>query len=173
MRAVGISLWLIPEAEARKRLAATIADLARRLGTPAFDPHVTLIGSLGQPADSIVAVAERLAANTAPLPLRAARVGHRSEYFRCVFLEIAADAALNDLQLQARLAFSRLSDPAFLAHLSLAYGDVPEAVKQALAGVLEIHRGDNWLVDELQVVRTEGEVGDWRLLGAFPLSRRD
>lgn len=173
MHAVGISLWLIPEAEAQQRLATTIADLARRLGTAVFEPHLTLIGSLIQPADSIVAAAERLAASTAPLRLRALRVGERPEYFRCLFLEIAADAALTDLQLRARMAFSRLSDPAFLPHLSLAYGDHPAATKQALAATLERHRGDHWLVDELQVVRTEGEVGDWRLLAAFPLSRRD
>lgn len=173
MRAVGISLWLILEGETRRRLAATIADLARRLGTPSFEPHVTLIGGISQPEEEIVVAAGRLAAATAPLQLRPFRVGQRGEYFRCLFYEVAADAALIDLHMRARLALGRDAGALFFPHLSLAYGELESAVKAPLVGPLSPRRGDNWLVGELQVVRTEGEVGDWRPLAAFPLSRRD
>ena len=173
MRAIGVSLRLVPEAAARERLVATIAEIARRLGTPPFVPHVTLIGSLSQPPSEIVAGAERLAAGSEPLQLIAASVGWRPDYFRCLFLEIAPAAALTDLHLRACVTFGPLSEAQFFPHLSLAYGDVPEPAKQALASALDVHRSESYCLDELQVVRTEGEVGDWRPLAAFALSRRE
>jgi 2'-5' RNA ligase len=173
VRASGVSLWLVPEPEARKRLAETIADLAKRLGTPPMEPHVTLIGRLAQAEAEVVAAAGRLASATAPLQLRPFRVGHRDEYFKCLFYEIAADAALIDLHMRARLALGRSEDALFFPHLSLIYGQLGSEAKQPLMGPLAPRRGERWRVDELHVMRTEGEPAEWRLLGGFPLSRRD
>jgi 2'-5' RNA ligase len=173
VRATGVSLWLVPEPEARHKLADTIADLARRLGTPSLDPHVTLIGRLVQPEAEVVAAAGRLASATAPLQLRPFRIGQRAEYFRCLFYEIAADASLIDLHMRARLALGRSEEALFFPHLSLVYGQLEGAAKEPLVGPLAPRRGERWRVDELQVVRTEGGVADWRLLAGFPLSRRD
>ena len=61
----------------------------------------------------------------------------------------------------------------FFPHLSLVYGELDSAAKEELAGPLAPRRGERWRVDELQVVRTDGEPGEWRLLAGFPLSRRD
>jgi 2'-5' RNA ligase len=173
VRTSGLSLWLVPEPEARRRLAGTISELAGRLGSPAFEPHVTLLGHLAQPEPDVVAAAVRLASATTPLQLRPFRVGQRDEYFRCLFYEIAADAALIDLHMRARLALGRSDEALYFPHLSLVYGELDNAAKEELAGPLAPRRGERWRVDELQVVRTDGEAGEWRLLAGFPLSRRD
>lgn len=47
----GVSLWLMPEGEAGRRLGALIDRLAARLGTPAFPPHVTLLPGIERPVD--------------------------------------------------------------------------------------------------------------------------
>ena len=42
------SLWLLLPRQAHERFQALIARLSVRLGTPAFGPHVTLLGSVAE-----------------------------------------------------------------------------------------------------------------------------
>lgn len=173
MRATGHSLWLIPEAVAREALSGTIADLARRLGAPSFEPHVTLIGGLGQSAPEIVAAAEKLAAATPPFQLQLARLGHSARYLRCIFYEIAGSPLLTELHARARSVFRPEKDSPFFPHLSLVYADLDEPTRRRLVEEMSGKGRAVFDVDELQVVRTDGEVPDWRPLAAFPLLRRD
>ena len=171
MRARGFSLWLVPEPSPRRRLDATIARLARRLGTPRFAPHVTLLGGLRRPLREIGAVAARLARTTAPLELRAARVGERPHFYRSVFLAFERSQALARLRARARRALG----PArrrFLAHLSLVYGDLDAPTRRRLVAELERDRRAPMRFVRLQVVRIEGEPREWRLVASFALSRR-
>lgn len=173
MRARGTSLWLMPEAVARERLSATIEDLARRLGTPSFEPHVTLIGRLAPSAPEIVIAAEKLAASTPPFQLQLARLGHSAQYLRCVFYEIEDSPVLAELHRRARSLLRSDKDRPFFPHLSLVYADLDEPTRLRLVEEMAGENREPFPVNELQVVRTEGDVGDWRPLAAFPLSRRD
>ncbi|MFP5348933.1 MAG: hypothetical protein ACLGHO_03730, partial [Gammaproteobacteria bacterium] len=40
----GFSLWMMPPPAIGDRFRALIAELSRRSGTPAFEPHLTLAG---------------------------------------------------------------------------------------------------------------------------------
>lgn len=173
MRATGHSLWLIPEAVAREALSGTIAELARRLGTPSFEPHVTLIGRLGPSVPEIVAAAEKLAAATPPLELQLARLGHSARYLRCFFYEIGDCPVLTALHSRARSVFRPEEHPPFFPHLSLVYADLDAPTRRRLVEEMSGASREAFDVEELQVVRTEGEVPEWRPLAAFRLTRRD
>ena len=171
MKLAGLSLWLVPEPKARRRLGATITRLARRLGTPRFAPHVTLIGGLRRPLREIGAVAAGLARSTAPLELRPARVGERPHFYRSVFLAFEKSEALGRLRARARKALG----PArrrFFAHLSLVYGDLDARTRRRLVAKLARESRAPIRFARLQVMRTEGEPREWRLVASFALSRR-
>ena len=169
-RARGVSLWLMPEGEARARLSALVAGLAERLGTTPFPPHVTLLPGIDAPSDGEVLAASRtLAGGLPPLAVRLVQVEGRADHFRCLFARAAADPRLVSAHTAAARAFGRPPDPAFLPHLSLVYGALGPDVKVRLAAPL---RGAVELAFEarrLHVWRTEGPPGDWRELGSFGL----
>src|SRR5688572_23271295 len=59
--AAGASIWLMPSEEDGVLLRRIIVELARRFGTPEFEPHLTLTGDLHQPPGTYVRLLEDLA----------------------------------------------------------------------------------------------------------------
>jgi 2'-5' RNA ligase len=167
-RATGISVWLVPEGDARETLAALIADLSRRHGTPSFEPHVTILGGVGGGEGEVLRRGALLAASLRPLTIRLAALGRSDEYFRCLFLEAEASPDLLAAHERASDWLGARDGAAFLPHLSLLYGrlsaqDAPEALGSvALPLAFEVRR--------LEMHRTEGAVPEWRRLAVHPLS---
>ncbi|HET8645009.1 MAG TPA: hypothetical protein VFO85_05945, partial [Vicinamibacteria bacterium] len=97
-----LSLWLVPAEPLRERLQALVSELARRLRTPVFAPHVTLLSRVSGDELDITACVGDLAAALPPLPLAFARAAHQAEYYRCVFLEAEPAAELLGAHQRAR-----------------------------------------------------------------------
>jgi 2'-5' RNA ligase len=171
VKLAGLSLWLVPEPKARRRLGATIARLARRLGTPRFAPHVTLIGGLRRPPHQLSAVAARIARATVPFELCAASFGERREFYRCVFVAFERSRALAEMRARARRTLGP-SRRRFFAHLSVVYGDLDARTRRGLVAKLARASRAPIRFARLQLMRTEGEPRDWRLVASFALSRR-
>ncbi|MSQ10893.1 MAG: hypothetical protein EXR52_07835 [Dehalococcoidia bacterium] len=85
----GYALWLCPAEPAAAQLAAAINALAEREGTPAFRPHLTLLGAMTGPEATRTAQVERLARRLQPVPLPVTAVTAKPDYFRSVVLEVA------------------------------------------------------------------------------------
>jgi 2'-5' RNA ligase len=171
-RAKGVSLWLMPEGETAKGLAALVARLAARLGTEPFAPHVTLLPALPGPEAEVVARAGGLARELAPLRLKLAGVEGSDEPFRCLFVRAEASAALRAAHAAAARAFERDPDPDFFPHLSLVYGTLAPERKTSLARESAVEATLELEVRSLHVWRTEGAVAEWRELTVFPLGAR-
>lgn len=171
MRAKGISLWLVPPDDVRSGLAQRIDGLARRLGTPRFEPHVTLLGGIEAAGEQVVAETRGLAAQLGPIGLRLNRAGGREEFFRCLFLEVELEPALNAAHRRARHLFGKRTEPPFFPHLSLAYGRLGSDQKSAV--LRELEQDASWRIatfaSELRVVLTEGPVEEWRALATAHL----
>jgi 2'-5' RNA ligase len=168
-QASGISLWLMPQGALRERLATLIRDLAARFGTEPFPPHVTLLPGLAGPEAVILEASRSLAAVLRPLTIRLLSVDGRDEHFRCLFARAEADEPLRAAHAAAARAFDREPDPALLPHLSLVYGTLPPETKWPLAAEVAAAVAVSFAARRLHVWRTEGPVGDWREIGAFPL----
>jgi len=168
-RARGVSLWLMPEGEARVRLARLIARLSARFSTPPFPPHVTLLPGIRGREDDLLAASAALAASLRPFPVRLRGVEGRDEPFRCLFVPAVPDEPLVSAHAAASRGFGREPDPAFLPHLSLVYGTLPPETKWPLAMELGPAVPGSIEATRLHVWRTEGPVGDWREVGTFAL----
>lgn len=168
-RAVGISLWLAPEGALRERLGLLIDALARRLGSPVFEPHVTLLGGLTLEESQVRVRCRSLARRIRPLPLRLGVIEGTEDYFRALYVRVLETDDLLAAQAVAREAFGRRLEPPFLPHLSLLYGHLSPARSEALASELKGEVPSGFLADRLEVVRTEGPPGDWRRLESLEL----
>ncbi len=172
-RARGFSLWLMPPDAIRERLGALIEDLATRLGTRPFPPHLTLLpGIEGRMQDAVLATAQSLGAGLRPLAIRLESVEGREEHFRCLIALAAADGPLRTAHETAALAFGRQPDPAFLPHVSLVYGTLAPDRKRELIRDVASSAALAFEAARLHVWRTEGPVEDWREIGAFGLGSR-
>jgi 2'-5' RNA ligase len=161
------SLWLVPPEDLRSRLASLIADLARRFRTPAFEPHVTLLGGIEAPEGSLLSRARSLAGQLRPFELRLADVGAGVEFFHCVFVAVVDTPELLQAHDLAGAALDVVEEP-FRPHLSLVYGRLGDAEKRAArraAGDLACA----FTARELRVMDTSGDVEAWRRLAGYSL----
>lgn len=164
-----ISLWLVPEGEAGARLRALIDRLALRHGTPAFEPHLTLLGGLEGPEAETRPPAGEVAARLRPFLVRLGALRHRDEYYRSLFAEAQKSPELLSARRAAEEAFGRAPDPHFLPHVSLLYGDVPASAKEALIAEIGPELRVTFRAEALFVVATDGEPADWRPVARQPL----
>jgi len=165
MNGAGVSLWIVPEGEARRRLSALIETLARRFGGPVFDPHVTLLAGLAGPAEDVMTRVRTI--RRAPLRLHFTGPEAGTRYFRCLYLRVEPSPSLTALHEAARKAFETKDEPPFFPHLSLLYRPPP-----APAGVVEQVRDaapDGFDARRLDVYSTEGGVESWHRVGSLPL----
>jgi hypothetical protein len=165
---VTCSLWLVPPEPLCARLATLVADLALRLGTVAFAPHVTLLGGIEAPEDALPSAAGSLAARLRPIEMRLGAVTLGSDFYRCVFVEVAGTPELLRAHALARECFTVAPGETFRPHLSLVYGHLGEAQKEAAradAGGL----GSAFIADTLYLMETSGDVAGWRRLGSYAL----
>jgi 2'-5' RNA ligase len=167
----GISLWLLPEPGVREGLAHAIDALASRLGTPRFEPHLTLLGAIERPEAEVLARVRDLAAVCPPLELPVLGIDGVDDPFRCLFLRLSATPALQQLREAAEAALPGREGRPFDPHVSLVYGELSAEARSGLAREIG-HWPPVVRFDVLRAQVTRGPVSAWCRLGLAPLAGR-
>jgi 2'-5' RNA ligase len=169
----GISFWLMPDGEVGAELQAWIDRLAVRFGTARFPAHVTLVGeAAGTDEQAALEAARRAAEATATFTVRLDGIDGRDEHYRCLFAVAETSKPLLTAHEALSRALGREPDPAFLPHLSLVYGTLPEDQKLALRHEAGVDVSLRFDARRLHAWRTGGPVADWREIAAFDLAGR-
>lgn len=165
----GFSLWMMPPPAIGDRFRALIAELSRRSGTPAFEPHLTLAGVEAPTVAAACARAAPLAAALARIPVRLSEIGMTDEYFRCLFIRAALTPPLTHAY---HIACATLDQTpgAFMPHLSLIYGELAPAAKNEIAASLGGRFELEFTVERLALYTTAGPPPDWRCVCDFRLT---
>ncbi len=169
-RGHGTSLWLMPDGASAERLSALVSSLAARLGTPAFPPHVTLIHGLVRDEEAIVDLTGGLVEHLAGQSVSFGPVEAQPEFFRCLYLRVEPATSLRDAHALAAKTFGVPPDADYLPHLSLVYGSLDAAEKDRIAAAAVAEVPPTITLTAIEVWRTEGPVGEWRLRRRFPLA---
>jgi 2'-5' RNA ligase len=156
----GHALWLLPEEAVSTRVAAVIDHLARTRGGPRFLPHVTVVAGLDRPPAELRTRMRALARTLPALAVTLGRAAARAEHYRALFVEIES-GDLRALHVRAAAALGLAADPAYLPHLSLAYGDFPPAAKEAMLDRVGRRWGERCVLDRLAVVPLAGSPESW------------
>jgi 2'-5' RNA ligase len=168
--AEGVFLWLAPADAEAPALSALILELSQRLGTPSFEPHLTLLGPLAPAAgeagleERAASLAGRLAALT--LPLRG--VSGEPAFYRALYAAVEPTRALRSARDEARGLCPALDAP-FRPHLSLAYGRLDALTQAALSAELAPRLPAEVTARHLDLIRTDGPPQAWRRLRRFDL----
>jgi 2'-5' RNA ligase len=165
------SVWLVPDRDstAYRQLAETIEDYAEAYDTPAFDPHVTILGSISDEQDRIARQIEDLVTGYDPLELPLTNVHCSTTTHQCVFQFVDPNEPLFELHRDAVRSFDA-APGMYVPHVSLLYSDVGMAERVRL--VQEIDQEslpETATTDTIEVVDTQGPVDDWQPVSRHPL----
>jgi 2'-5' RNA ligase len=163
------SLWLVPRGTAHLKLSEIIRALSERYGTPRFAPHVTLLGQTLKPRREIIAITREVASEHEAIPIKLMQPAYTSDYFRSLFIEAEPSNALLAARKLAVERFGLSAKYDFRPHLSLLYGDLCEAQKQAIIANLGNNFPRRFFAESIDVYVTEGRPEQWRLVESVAL----
>lgn len=159
----GISLWLLPSPEGSNILRALIQGCSVSLGSPVFEPHVTLLGESDKTPAFLAKLVRDIAAARLPLRLRFGRIEASADAYRSLYLSVKRNAGLDTMAAALRRQAGGKSAGDFFPHLSLCYGAPAPEDRSVLNRSWK--SADRIMVfDRIAVVATEGQPPDWQIL---------
>jgi 2'-5' RNA ligase len=170
MKKLPYSLWLMPAPTVRAVLAELIDTLGRRLGTPRFEPHITLAAPNNAMEADAVARARDLAEQLAPISIRFDGVGYADAYFRCLFLRAEKSAELIAAHRYACELLGQPPEVEFMPHLSLVYGKFDRALKENLTIEIGTRLPQALSADRVGLCAIAGPPDGWQVIGPYPLT---
>ena len=154
MNRVTYHLWVKPSGAVRDTLVQTIRELAHELGSPVFEPHVTLLASLigneQEHAQRSIIAAQQLR----PFNIILSEPSYRTEYFQCLFMRVEQTPALMSANAVVRRVFQK-PDETYMPHLSLVYGSYPPSRKKAIIRNLPSVLQTSFEVTALSLIRAD------------------
>lgn len=161
------SLWICPTGGALGRIREAMRRVRARGGGPEFEPHVTLLDGIEAAAADAGCRLETLCARLRPFTIRLGRIAWRAEYFRCLFAGVEPSAELAAARAAAEEVFGLRPSARFEPHLSLLYGELDEALKQALAAELGGELAASFRATGVRLVNASAlaPVAAWRTVG--------
>jgi hypothetical protein len=166
-------LWLKPEGPAYGALAQTIEGLARELGAPTFEPHITLLGYLDGTVHAHVSRTRLLAQQLNPFEIVLAEPAYQNEYFRCIFMTARQLPSIMRANALARAIFVS-PDEIYMPHVSLVYGIYPDTLKQEIIARLPVAVRAAFTVSAVHLIGADStNPKDWREILVAPMGRSD
>ena len=171
----GCSLWIVPPEPIYSSLKDEITRQSIRLGTPEFEPHLTLVGGLkgSYPYDELVANTLKFiesAATLKPILVEVHVATSRARFYQCVYLLAKLTDRLRKLHELARVSLqdTPTKSQSFMPHMSIVYGDIPlQARIEVVATIEPRYKETMFLVQEMQLWRTEGPPDAWHQISTF------
>jgi len=163
------SLWLMPPKDASRHLKRCILHLSKRFASPAFEPHVTLLGRLEGTESELRSKALILASRLTPIVIQSEEVGYLNEYFRCLFVRVVRSRSLIQAYRTAVETFGTDRLLRFMPHLSLVYADLNTDAK--LSAIQEIGASFHFRFQarNIHLYSTMGPPEKWYCKGRFGL----
>jgi 2'-5' RNA ligase len=168
-RNVRYVLWFTPGGAVRARLRRLIERLASQHGTAAFVPHVTLLGGLAGRRDAVLAKAESLAHGIRPFVIQLTRADMHDYFFEALFIHARHSPAPVRANRLARSVFGKPGGRKFMPHLSLLYGDLPVAAKEAILDRIGRRFDLAFAVRHVELWAIRGGPKQWRRVKRIPL----
>jgi len=161
IKAEGYSIWLMPKGEVYRKLAEIISQLSKKYSTPNFEPHFTLIGDLLGSEEEIISKTLKLAGQLKPFEIKLKKADYFDEYFKCLFIRAEKTKEIIKANNIAREIFNLNSDPEYMPHLSLMYGNLSSETKEKILADLGKEFNISFEVKSIHLFSTTGEVKAW------------
>ena len=167
-------LWLLPHPDVYESLAQLIIQLGHEHDGPSFEPHITLLGNIEDDEKTAISKTTELANIISRFKVNVDVIEGQNKYYQSLYLKLIRSEALLDARQQAERVFNQASfNPAtnnYMPHISLLYGDQPEAIKPQIITTLSGRIPGEYLIDRLTLVFSQGGPPDtWKTITTQPL----
>ena len=142
--------------------------VTKRLGGPAFDIHLTLIGPFAFVGEQEVKAVRRIVAAQLPFPISLTGIKIEPRPFTSLYIGVAKNQTLLDLRRKLCQIAPLLSNPKYQPHISLVYGDHSEARKLGVINALP-PPPRSVIVNKLSVVHVNEAQKRWNIVADVDL----
>lgn len=156
------SLWLRPFGEIAFKLEQKIKELGQKHGTPVFEPHITLLGSLQKSETELIQLTDTLASSLHPFDVVLTNAGCRDEFYRSIFVHVKKSRELMDARNTAERLFNSSPEEEFMPHLSLMYSDFGREEKERILNTMGREFHLRFPVQSILLIQTEGKPDNWK-----------
>lgn len=125
------AVWLLPQQQREQALAVQMRALFARYHTPAFAPHMTLLGGHTNNLEEVHQRLSEALAEFRPVTLDVMGLAHSEAYFMTFFIKLAINDVLRGMCEQMRAALDPSSPYQLRPHISLIYAEM-NAERRAL-----------------------------------------
>jgi len=158
------SLWFVPTQKVDDRTSLLISELAAEYNSPAFRPHVTVVGGLTEDPTNKV---QGLVKNLKPFEITLTTAQYLDEYFRCVFYEVAPNRTLMDINKKAQKLFEH--EDMYYPHLSILYGNHDEELRKQIAEEIG-EMNQSFIAKKIVIVKGPSNpdpksIAQWKIVG--------
>lgn len=173
MGAYGYSIWLMLDPETHQKIKNIISKICNKYGTPYFEPHITLIGSIEGDEEEIKRKTADLVTGTGPFKVALSGVELADNYFKTIYTPIVDNEEISEANLRAKGKFDKLGMPKYMPHLSFAYGNFTPEERAEIGALIEQELSDRTaIVEGFSLYKTDGFVENWVNIGEFKLNER-
>lgn len=155
------SLWFRPSGEIASSLKRRIRELSEEYNSPAFEPHLTLLGGLKGDEEDLVQKTISLASLLKPFDIVLTKAGYRDRYFQSLFVHVQESEELKNARQKAEQLFGK-SGGEYMPHLSLMYGDFTQEQKERILNRMGREFHMRFTADSLLLIQTQGEPDRWK-----------
>lgn len=156
------SLWLEPSEDFASEFQERINELSQLHGTPAFSPHVTLVGGVTTSEKEAVSATKELASSLKPFELELTKADYLDRFYQSLFVHVAETDQLLNLRKKA-LHFFNISDAGeYMPHMSLLYGDLSQSRKGKILDRIGRDFHIPFTVKKMTLVKTDGKPDEWK-----------
>lgn len=166
------SLWLMPSERLYEQLHSLIQQLSKPYGTPEFEPHVTLIGSITGDLETIILNSAKLASTVPHYEIVLDAIGHRDEFYRCLFAHVQHTDAVLNAHIHARDVFENTTTEKYMPHMSLMYGTLDTRIKKRIIKTIGTALQGTFTAEMIHLYSTTGLPHEWFRIAQFVLKER-
>lgn len=168
------SLWLVPSGRTYRRLHAAIRSFAAECHTPAFVPHVTLLGEVICSLQRLKEHSRCICRSVRPFAVESSGAGTSQTYYRSIFLSILETPSLITLhsRMRARFGIRKGSKQPYSPHLSLVYGYLNPQRKADVLSRADLIHPVRFVARGIWLVLVSGPPRTWVVIERIPFGGR-
>ena len=158
------SLWLRPQGDIAFSLQQRIEKLSKKYDSPAFEPHVTLLGGLKAGETELSQLTDTLAGSLHPFDVILTQADIGNTFYQSVFARVKKTDEIMNARNTSKQLFSVEPDEEkdHFPHLSLMYGNFTRNEKERVLNAMGREFHIRFTVSSLLLVETSGEPDEWK-----------
>ena len=161
------SIWLQFDDRSSTFLRDEISNLSDELGGPIFEPHMTLIGDVNLPIETVMIFAKEFANCAIPAELNVERVSAGEKYFMALYLLVQIPQKLARTRIRLFQEMNPSNYTLDESHVSLAYGNHGDKISpQVLSRIEQKYVGTYLEAEYISVVQSSKStpVNEWKTI---------